>query len=262
MSGNQTHDMNRDPIIGAPRSHPSRSHPLGTGVGAGGGALAGAAIGSLFGPIGTMIGGAVGAISGGVAGHAVAERVDPKGEDEYWRYHYLSRPYYRPTYEYDTDYAPAYTYGSDARTRYVGRQWDDSLENDLGLGWNKAKHKSRLTWSEAKGAVRDAWERDDRTYRTYEVTDNYYADRYALIDRDPKYTYKTDYRPAYRYGTHARGVYFGHEWDDELEAELEHGWLNAKGASRLGWSEARAAVKDAWYGLERSMRGDSNYDGR
>src|SRR6478672_13669139 len=80
MNTNDKQDMNRDPITGAPGSH-----PLGTGVGATGGALAGAAIGSLFGPIGTLVGGAVGAVGGGAAGHSVAERVDPTAETEYWR---------------------------------------------------------------------------------------------------------------------------------------------------------------------------------
>src|SRR5689334_10211346 len=63
MSVNESRDMNRDPITGAPGSH-----PLGTGVGAASGALAGAAVGSLFGPIGTLIGGAIGTVGGGAAG--------------------------------------------------------------------------------------------------------------------------------------------------------------------------------------------------
>jgi len=257
MSVNKTRDMNRDPITGAPGSH-----LLGTGVGATGGALAGAAIGSLFGPIGTLIGGAVGAIGGGAAGHGVAERVDPTGEAEYWRSHYQTRPYYRSTYNYDTDYAPAYTYGSDARTRYVGRQWDDSLDHDMGQGWGKVKAKSRLTWDEAKDAVHDAWDRDERTYLTYEATDRYYADRYASADHDSKYSYETDYRPAYRYGPHARSAYPGRAWDDSLDSDLSRGWDNAKGTSRMTWDEAKASVKDAWHGLERAMPGVVDHDGR
>src|SRR5678815_2421377 len=93
MNTNDRQDMNRDPITGSPGSH-----PLGTGVGATGGVLAGAAIGSLFGPIGTLVGGTIGAIGGGAAGHAVAERVDPTFESEYWRNNYETRPYYQSTY--------------------------------------------------------------------------------------------------------------------------------------------------------------------
>ena len=253
---NEKHrDMNRDPITGAPGSH-----PLGTGVGATGGALAGAVIGSLFGPIGTLIGGAVGAIGGGAAGRSVAERVDPTGESEYWRSNYKTRPYFLSTFDFDTDYAAAYTYGSDARTRYVGRQWDDRLDNDLRRGWDKIKAKSRLTWDEAKDAVHDAWNRDDRTYRTYESTDRYYADRFASMDHDPKYTYETDYRPAYRYGTYARSAYSGREWDDSLDSDLARGWHKAKGTSRMSWDEAKASVKEAWHGLGRAMPGDPDND--
>ena len=256
MSVNQTNDMNRDPITGTPGSH-----PLGTGVGATGGALAGAAIGSLFGPIGLMIGGAVGAISGGAAGHVVAERVDPTGESEYWRNEYKTRPYFRSTYNFDTDYAPAYAYGSDARTHYVGRQWDQSLENDLRMGWDKVKTKSRLTWDEAMGAVRDAWERDDRTYRTYESTDRYYADRFAATDHDATHDYESDYRPAYRYGTYARSAYAGRTWDGSLESDLARGWDKAKGTSRMSWDEAKGPVKEAWNSLERALPGDADNDG-
>jgi hypothetical protein len=257
MNTNDRQDMNRDPITGSPGSH-----PLGTGVGATGGAVAGAAVGSLFGPIGTLVGGAVGAIGGGAAGHAVAERVDPTAEAAYWRDTYKTRPYYQSTYDYDTDYAPAYSYGSDARTRYVGRQWDDSLENDLRQGWDKVKSKSRLTWDEAKSAVRDAWDRDDRTYRAYEATDRYYGEQFASKDRDPRYDYETDYRPAYRYGTYARSNQAGREWDDRLESDLERGWSDAKGTSRMGWNEAKGTVKDAWHGFERAMPGDLDNDGR
>src|SRR6188474_1753583 len=53
----ETRDMNRDPISGAPGSH-----PIGTGVGATGGAMAGAAVGAVGGPVGMAVGGAIGAI--------------------------------------------------------------------------------------------------------------------------------------------------------------------------------------------------------
>ena len=256
MSVNENRDMNRDPITGAPGSH-----PVGTGVGAAGGAVAGAAVGALFGPIGALVGGAVGAIGGGAAGHAVAERVDPTGEAEYWRSNYTTRPYYSSSYDYDTDYAPAYAYGSDARARYGNRQWDE-VESDLRSGWEKAKAKSRLTWENAKDAVRDAWNRDDRTYRTYEAADQYGRERFASMDRDARFDYDTDYRPAYRYGTWARSQYNDRGWDDSLESDLERGWEASRGTSRMAWNEAKGTVKDAWHGAERIIPGDFDRDGR
>ncbi|HSR64056.1 MAG TPA: hypothetical protein VLM17_00405 [Xanthomonadaceae bacterium] len=256
MSVNESRDMNRDPITGTPGSH-----PLGTGVGAAGGALAGAAIGSLFGPIGTLVGGALGTIGGGAAGHTAAERVDPTGEATYWRENVSTRPYYKSTYDFDTDYAPAYAYGSDARARHADRRWDDRLENDLASGWDKAKAKSRLTWAEAKDAVRDAWNRDDRTYRTYEASDRYYSQQFGSRDRDARYDYETDYRPAYRYGTWARTAYPERQWDSSVESDLERGWDAAKGTSRMAWNDAKGTVREAWDGLERAIPGDSDHDG-
>src|SRR5512146_1103032 len=85
----------------------TRSHPVGTGVGAAGGAAAGAAIGSVAGPAGTAVGAVVGGIAGALAGHGVAQALNPKEEDAYWRENFASRPYVTPGSAYDT-YQPAY----------------------------------------------------------------------------------------------------------------------------------------------------------
>lgn len=60
-------------------------------------------------------------------------------------------------YNFESDYRPAYRYGTYARTAHAGRDWDDSLENDLERGWDKAKGTSRMAWKEARGSVKDAW---------------------------------------------------------------------------------------------------------
>ena len=222
MTDTTTHDSNPDPITGAPGSH-----PVGVGVGGTGGAVIGAAIGSLLGPIGTLIGGAAGTLVGAAAGKGVAERIDPTGEAQYWESAHATRPYYDSNFTYD-DYNPAYAYGDDVRARHVGRKWDDSLESEVRDGWDAAKAKSRLTWEQAKDAVRDAFDRSDRTYRTYE----------------------------------ARVNHAGRQWDDSLETDLERGWDKAKGTSRMAWAEAKGAVRDAWHGVERVMPGDADRDGR
>lgn len=255
---NETRSTNRDPITGEPGSH-----PLGTGVGALGGAAAGAAVGSLFGPIGTIVGGAIGAAGGGAAGHNVAESIDPTLETEYWKSEYQSRPYFNSKYDYDTDYAPAYSYGNRVRSEYANRPWDASLESDIKNGWESAKAKSRMTWEEAKNAVRDAFDRSDRTYRTYETTDQFYKNEYANSNyAKGDYSYDNDYRPAYRYGTQARSMNLDGKWDDRMEADLEKGWHRVKGESRLAWQDAKGAVKDAWHGVERALPGDADRDGR
>src|SRR5690606_41276836 len=69
-------------------------------------------------------------------------------------------------------------------------------------------------------------------------------------------------RPAYRYGTQARASRPDASWTPETEAELERGWERARGESRLGWAEAKAAVRDAWHRGEHRLPGDADGDGR
>lgn len=146
-------DANRDPITGAPGSH-----PVGTGLGAAtGGIAAGAAVGTVAGPVGTIIGAAVGAIAGGLAGKGVAEMIDPTAEEAYWRENFASRDYVTPGSTYD-DYGPAYRYGVDTFSRYPGREFD-SMESDLATEWTRAKGNSSLEWERAKYAARDSWDR-------------------------------------------------------------------------------------------------------
>ena len=149
-------DANRDPISGAPGSH-----PVGVGVGASGGGAAGAAIGgAVGGPIGAVAGAAVGAIAGGLAGKGAAEAVNPTVEDAYWRDNYKTRPYITSGQTYDT-YRPAYQYGWESAGRYKGKKFDD-VEPELRRNWETNPTYSRMQWDNAKGAVRDAWHRVER----------------------------------------------------------------------------------------------------
>lgn len=68
--------------------------------------------------------------------------------------------YYKPDRTWN-DYEPAYRYGYDRYGELRGRQWSE-VENDLEAGWENAKAKSRLAWSEAKDAVRDCWHKLER----------------------------------------------------------------------------------------------------
>jgi len=148
-----TPDANRDPITGAPGSH-----PIGTGVGAlAGGVAAGAAIGTMAGPVGTAIGAAVGAIAGGLAGHGVAEMIDPTAEDAYWRANYEKQDYVDAGGSYD-DYGPAYRYGVNSYRQYGDREFDD-VERDLARDWTRNREASTLEWDRARLATRDSWQR-------------------------------------------------------------------------------------------------------
>jgi len=149
-------DANRDPITGAPGSH-----PIGTGLGAAaGGIAAGAAVGTVAGPVGTMVGAVAGAVIGGLAGKGIAEKIDPTVEEAYWRDNYLARPYVDRSLAYN-DYAPAYRYGWESRAANPGRKWDE-IESDLERGWDKTKGASSLAWNQAKSATRDAWHRVEK----------------------------------------------------------------------------------------------------
>ena len=151
---NKTYDRDKTTELG--------SHPIGTGVGAAAGGIAGAAatgaiVGSTVGPAGTLVGALAGAVVGGLAGKGIAEMIDPKAEDAYWRDSYSTRPYVTPGSTYD-DYGPAYRYGVDSFGRYEGRPFDE-VETDLERDWERAKGKSNLAWQNAKHATRDSWQR-------------------------------------------------------------------------------------------------------
>ena len=146
-------DANRDPITKEPGSH-----PIGTAAGGTGGAVAGAAIGgAVGGPVGAVVGGAIGAVAGGLGGHGAAEKVNPTVEDGYWRENYTSRPYVRDNASYD-EYAPAYRMGWESRQKYSGRKFDE-VESDLQKNWQASRGDSRLEWTDAREAARDAWHR-------------------------------------------------------------------------------------------------------
>ncbi|HWD18849.1 MAG TPA: hypothetical protein VHB20_06185 [Verrucomicrobiae bacterium] len=145
-------DENRDPITGAPGSH-----PLGTGVGAAGGAAAGAAIGTVGGPVGAAVGLVTGAIVGGLAGKGFAEGIDPTVEDAYWRDNYEKQTYVQRGLKYDI-YRPAYRAGYEGYGRYRGRSYDD-VEAELQREYEQSGGSSTLAWEQAKHATRDAWRR-------------------------------------------------------------------------------------------------------
>ena len=98
--------------------------------------------------VGAVVGGLVGGAIGALTGKAIADSIDPKVEDEYWRQNYSSRPYAADTsYE---DLGPAYRYGWETRGRYDGARRFDDVEPDLQRGWETSRGTSRLGWERAK----------------------------------------------------------------------------------------------------------------
>ena len=125
--------------------------------GVAGGAAAGAAAGGLGGPAGAAIGAVVGAVAGAMGGKAIADRINPELEDDYWRTNYSSRPYVTTSTTYE-DYRPAYRMGYERYPEYHGRTFDE-VEPEFERDWGSRRGDSRLSWHEAKHATRDAFDR-------------------------------------------------------------------------------------------------------
>ncbi|HUB27082.1 MAG TPA: hypothetical protein VL992_16775 [Tepidisphaeraceae bacterium] len=84
-------------------------------------------------------------------------RIDAAAEERYWRSRFSARPYVIIGSSYD-EYGPAYRYGWEAFRRHRGKTFEQ-VESDLRQAWDGVKGKSKLVWSLAKHAVRDAWDR-------------------------------------------------------------------------------------------------------
>lgn len=132
------------------------AHHMATGSGASGGAIAGAGIGAAGGPIGMAAGAAVGALAGGAAAHGAARVINPAAEDAHWRSAFQNEAYAKSGTSYD-DYAPAYRMGYTGAASHHGDF--ATAESMLASQWESVKGSSKLTWLEAKEAVRAAWHR-------------------------------------------------------------------------------------------------------
>jgi hypothetical protein len=87
-------------------------------------------------------------------GVRVFSRLD---DDSYYRSDWESK--YATTGDSYDDYAPAYRYGSESRSKYKGRDWND-VESDLRSDWDTRYGKSGVsTWEKMKAAVRHGWDR-------------------------------------------------------------------------------------------------------
>jgi hypothetical protein len=100
-----------------------------------------------------LAGAVVGAVAGAVVGKAAAEVINPTVETKYWKENHASRLYADPKLDYD-QYGPAYQYGWESfGTRGKGGKTFESVESELGRGWDKARGESRLVWDQARAAV-------------------------------------------------------------------------------------------------------------
>lgn len=93
----------------------------------------------------------------------------PDAEDRFWHEHYLSEPYFVAGRGYD-QYQPAYALGWQAAQRpsaqpgisasaELCKQEFAARESELCARWSREHASSFLTWSQARLAVKAAWDR-------------------------------------------------------------------------------------------------------
>jgi len=75
--------------------------------------------------------------------------------------------------------------------------------------------------------------------------ESYWRDNYATRPYVRKGDHFEEYAPAYRYGWESYNRHVGRKFDDN-EIDLQRGWDDVKGKSRLTWEQARQASRDAW----------------
>lgn len=146
-----------------------KDHVFGAGAAALTGGAAGGALGMLVGgPVGLAVGAAAGGALGALAGDRMAEAVDPRNDLGRFRQVFDSMPYYISGMAWD-DYEPAYRYGID---QYHDGDHQAFLvaEPALERGWEVARGRSRLLWSEAREAVEHVWRwYDEERHKTVHV---------------------------------------------------------------------------------------------
>jgi len=78
----------------------------------------------------------------------------------HWQRAFKDEPYYNSRYEWE-DFDPAYRYAYKSYEENPNSTFED-LETRLEAGWDIAKGKSKLSWLDAKQAIRSAWHSVER----------------------------------------------------------------------------------------------------
>lgn len=84
---------------------------------------------------------------------------DAATHDAFWRSSFTRRPYVDTQLGYQ-HYRPAFRFGWESHARRPDVEFDD-VEESLEARWEDEPR--RLSWNEARPAVRDAWKRAART---------------------------------------------------------------------------------------------------
>lgn len=86
-----------------------------------------------------------------------AEKTNSEIDEAYWKEAKAQHRYFKPEISFDR-YRWALRYGQMARQRHGVDVTFEQIEADLRAGWSEFGGASQLTWDEAAGAIRAAWE--------------------------------------------------------------------------------------------------------
>lgn len=88
------------------------------------------------------------------------------------------------------------------------------------------------------------------------VETKYWRESYATRPYADSHTSYDEYAPAYRYGWESFGTrgQNGQAFEN-VEADLQQGWEQARGTSRLSWEKAKSASRDAWNRVKNAASG-------
>jgi hypothetical protein len=82
---------------------------------------------------------------------------DPAEHEAYWREQHAKQPYADKNRSYE-DYAPAYRLGSEAASKYAGKEFEE-IEDDIALDYERGRPGDALPWDHVRPAVKAAWDR-------------------------------------------------------------------------------------------------------
>lgn len=77
-------------------------------------------------------------------------------QNDYWRSHYSSRPYYNASRNY-SEYEPAYQYGVQLYSQHPGTPYQNLNQAQISNNWSNVRGNSNLDWNDAQMATQDAY---------------------------------------------------------------------------------------------------------
>lgn len=91
-----------------------------------------------------------------IPGRVPEDGIPRQAVSDYWRERFTSEPYYDNNQFFD-DYEPAYQLGHRTRADDMIRAYEE-VEAELQTRWAQEHGQSKLSWDQARNAVRRGWD--------------------------------------------------------------------------------------------------------